>query len=104
MVAFEVAQTMHMLVRELQLIFVNEDGNVSNIGEVQECRKQRRSGDALVVCGGHISEGAGDQGAADAVPKRIDLVLSRRPFDCIDSRKWPVEQIVGELLVGEFGA
>src|SRR5215475_13827214 len=103
MVALEIAQTMHMLVRKLQLRFVNEHRNVANIGKVQECRKQRGGGDAFVVCGGHISEGAGDQGAADAVPKRVDLILPRCPFYCVDGRKWSIEQVVRELLAGELG-
>src|SRR4030095_7173126 len=100
---FEVAKAIHVLVGKLELVFVDEDRDVADIGKIQERREQRGGGDASVVCGGHIGERAGNQSSADAIPYDIDLRFSGRLFDRRDGLQRTLKHIIGKTFIGEFG-
>ncbi len=98
---FQVALLAHHLVEVVELLLVDEHGEVAGLGEVHLGREHGRRLEALVADAGQVAERHADQRAADAVAEAVHLVLAGGGLDGIQRRDDALGQVVVEFLVGQ---
>ncbi len=97
----EEALVAHMLLHQLQLVLVDEDRQIADIGEIQETRQEGGAGDALVALGRQIGQRRGQQGSADAEAQRVDLGLADRLLDGVQRLEHAFGDIILEIEIGQ---
>ena len=79
--AFEVAALVHFFFQRGKLLLVDEYAELAGFLEVHHGHEEGRGFDPVVALGGHESQCAGQQGAAQAVADGIDLALPGGALD-----------------------
>ena len=98
--ALEIAALAHLALQRGDLVLVDEHLELPGAGEVDERGHEARAGDSLVFLGRKVSQGGGEQRAAEAISEHIDALLAGRLLDGIERRQRALEHVVFEILPG----
>ncbi len=98
---FEIALLAHTLFERLQLLLVDKDAELAGLLEIGHRHEIGRALDAVVALRGHVGEGGGEQGAAEAIADHVGVALASRLGHRVERGQRPLAHVVLEGLAGE---
>ena len=77
---------------------------LAGIGEVHDGGEEGGGGDNVgFLLGRQVGQGAGKQGATEAITNGVDGILAGGFLDGGDGLQWAFAHVVGEILLGHLG-